>query len=77
MSDLGIWKWANLRKEGVLKDDMVTAGEGWQRNWDDVSQTPWLFNPSTKDYISYDDPQSLSIKVQHAICEDLAGVMVW
>lgn len=42
-----------------------------------MTKTPWLFNPSTKHYISYDDPQSLDIKVQHALCEDLAGVMVW
>lgn len=73
----GIWKWSNLRKEGLLKDDFITPGEGWQRHWDDVSQTPWLFNSETKNFISYDDPQSLNIKVEHALCEDLAGVMVW
>ncbi|GAN08582.1 chitinase [Mucor ambiguus] len=73
----GIWKWTNLRKEGLLQDDMVTPGKGWERNWDQVSQTPWLFNPETKHFISYDDPESLNIKVEHAICEDLAGVMVW
>ncbi|OAD09139.1 glycoside hydrolase family 18 protein, partial [Mucor lusitanicus CBS 277.49] len=73
----GIWKWTNLRKEGLLQDDMVTPGKGWERNWDQVSQTPWLFNPDTKHFISYDDPESLNIKVEHALCEDLAGVMVW
>ncbi|CAO3687683.1 hypothetical protein G6F70_001222 [Rhizopus microsporus] len=73
----GIWKWTNLRKEGLIKDDFVSTGAGWTRHWDDVSQTPWLFNPSSQIYITYDDPQSLSIKVQHAMCEDLAGVMVW
>ncbi|EIE85542.1 hypothetical protein RO3G_10252 [Rhizopus delemar RA 99-880] len=71
----GIWKWTNLRKEGILKDDFITPGEGWVRHWDDVTQTPWLFNPTTQHYITYDDPQSLNIKVQHALCEDLAGVM--
>ncbi|KAL9556860.1 hypothetical protein MBANPS3_001682 [Mucor bainieri] len=73
----GIWKWTNLRKEGLLQDDMVTPGKGWERTWDQVSQTPWLFNPETKHFISYDDPESINIKVEHAICEDLAGVMVW
>jgi chitinase len=56
---------------------MITPGNGWERNWDPVSQTPWLFNSETKHFISYDDPESLSIKVDHAVCEDLAGVMVW
>ncbi|RCI04615.1 hypothetical protein CU098_002201, partial [Rhizopus stolonifer] len=73
----GIWKWTNLRKEGLLGDDFITPGQGWTRHWDNVSQTPWLFNPTTQNYITYDDPQSLDIKVQHALCEDLAGVMVW
>ncbi|KAI9487823.1 MAG: glycoside hydrolase [Benjaminiella poitrasii] len=73
----GIWKWTNIRKQGLLKSDMITPGKGWQRNWDKTTQTPWLFNPATKVFISYDDPQSLNIKIQHALCEDLAGVMVW
>lgn len=73
----GIWKWTNLRKEGLLQNDFVTPGPGWERHWDKVSQTPWLFNPITKNFISYDDPQSLKVKIDHALCEDLAGVMVW
>ncbi|KAI9254377.1 glycoside hydrolase [Helicostylum pulchrum] len=73
----GIWKWTNLRKEGLIQDDMTSAGPGWQRNWDETSQTPWLYNPETKNFISYDDPQSLNVKIDHALCEDLAGVMVW
>ncbi|KAI7901756.1 glycoside hydrolase [Cokeromyces recurvatus] len=73
----GIWKWVNIREEGLLEDDMITPGKGWLRNWDKTSQTPWLFNPTTKDFISYDDPQSLKVKIHHVLCEDLAGVMVW
>ncbi|KAI8376995.1 glycosyl hydrolases family 18-domain-containing protein [Blakeslea trispora] len=73
----GIWKWASIRQQGLLKDDLITADKGWYRQWDNATKTPWLFNPSTKQYISYDDPSSLQIKIQHAVCEDLAGVMVW
>ncbi|KAI8974339.1 glycoside hydrolase, partial [Pilobolus umbonatus] len=73
----GVWKWSNLRREGLIQDDFVTPGKGWNRYWDELSQTPWLFNPSTKDFISYDDPHSLEVKVNHALCENLAGVMIW
>ncbi|KAI9488066.1 glycosyl hydrolases family 18-domain-containing protein [Zychaea mexicana] len=73
----GVWKWRNLRSEGVILDDLKSPGEGWQRYWDDVSKTPWLFNAQNNIYISYDDPQSIQIKVDHALCEDIAGVMVW
>ncbi|KAI8100104.1 glycosyl hydrolases family 18-domain-containing protein [Halteromyces radiatus] len=73
----GIWKWSNLRSEGLIKKDTTQVGQGWVRHWDDHSKTPWLFNPTSKLFISYDDPASLKIKVNHAACEDLGGVMVW
>ncbi|KAI8148417.1 glycosyl hydrolases family 18-domain-containing protein [Fennellomyces sp. T-0311] len=73
----GVWKWRNLRSQGIILDDMTSTGEGWKRYWDDVSKTPWLFNPQSNIFISYDDPQSIEIKVNHALCEGLAGVMVW
>ncbi|KAF7722440.1 hypothetical protein EC973_003142 [Apophysomyces ossiformis] len=73
----GIWKWKNLRSEGLVKDDWVTTDEKWDHHWDNVSQTPWLYNKDSNTFISYDDPFSIGIKVKHALCEDLAGVMVW
>ncbi|KAI7869672.1 glycoside hydrolase [Spinellus fusiger] len=72
----GIWKWKNIRSEGLVNNDL-SAGKNWIKYWDDVSKTPWLFNPSTRTYISYDDPHSLEIKVQHTVCEGLGGVMIW
>ncbi|KAJ2841259.1 hypothetical protein GGI22_007967, partial [Coemansia erecta] len=54
-----------------------TAASPWVRQWDSVSQTPWLFNPSTKQFISYDDPKSLKIKVDYAASKGLAGTMIW
>ncbi|KAJ2714631.1 hypothetical protein H4R19_001629 [Coemansia spiralis] len=72
----GIWKWKNLRSQGVLTAP-DTAGAGWKRYWDSVSQTPWLFNPTNKNYISYDDPKSLQAKVAYAAQKGLAGMMVW
>ncbi|RUP48953.1 glycosyl hydrolases family 18-domain-containing protein [Jimgerdemannia flammicorona] len=72
----GIWKWRNLRSQDVLVTP-TTAGAGWTRNWDPISQTPWLFNPSTKVFISYDDPVSLKVKIDYALCKGIAGVMAW
>ncbi|ORX51584.1 glycoside hydrolase, partial [Hesseltinella vesiculosa] len=73
----GIWKWSNLRSEGLIQPDLVTPGNGWQRFWDDRSKTPWLFNSQSKIFISYDDPVSLGHKVNYALCEGLGGVMAW
>ncbi|KAJ2084935.1 hypothetical protein GGI09_007046 [Coemansia sp. S100] len=72
----GVWQWKHLRDQGVLTSPN-TAAAPWVRQWDSVSQTPWLFNPSTKQFISYDDPQSLQIKVNYAASRGLAGAMVW
>ncbi|KAI9481131.1 MAG: glycoside hydrolase superfamily [Benjaminiella poitrasii] len=72
----GVWRWTNMRSQGILTSP-TTAASPWIRNYDDVTQTPWLYNPSTKVFISYDDPTSLSAKTQYALKTDLAGLFVW
>ncbi|KAJ2722922.1 hypothetical protein GGI07_002998 [Coemansia sp. Benny D115] len=72
----GIWKYRNMRSEGIL-DTQDTAAEPWVRHFDPDTFTPWLFNPENKNFISYDDPISLAAKTQHAKDMRLAGVMVW
>ncbi|KAI8080054.1 glycosyl hydrolases family 18-domain-containing protein [Halteromyces radiatus] len=72
----GVWRYANLRSQGVLTTP-TTAASPWIRNWDNITQTPWLFNPTTKDFISYDDPTSVGIKTDYALSKNLGGLMVW
>ncbi|TNY18602.1 chitinase, partial [Rhodotorula diobovata] len=49
---------------------------GYTRYYDDCAQTPFLFNPSKKHYISYDDAQSARVKTSYAMREGLGGVCV-
>ncbi|KAJ2538543.1 hypothetical protein GGF49_005839 [Coemansia sp. RSA 1853] len=72
----GTWQWKHLRDQGLLTSP-TTAAAPWVRQWDDVSQTPWLFNPSTKQFISYDDTESIKIKLDYAASKGLAGSMIW
>lgn len=72
----GIWKYRNLRSQGVLVEPTV-AGNGWSRYWDDASQTPWLFNPSTNVFISYEDIRSFRNKVAYGKQKGLRGTMTW
>ncbi|CAO3641570.1 unnamed protein product [Cunninghamella echinulata] len=72
----GVWRYANLRSQGVLTTP-TTAASPWIRKWDDITQTPWLFNPTDKTFISYDDPKSIGIKTDYAISKNLGGLMVW
>ncbi|KAI8645499.1 glycoside hydrolase, partial [Parasitella parasitica] len=69
----GLWKWRSLYTSGALLDAMTPAGQ-WIKNWDQESQTPWLYNPVTRHLISYDDPDSISIKVNFALCLNARGV---
>lgn len=57
--------------------DPSTAASPWIRQWDKITQTPWLFNPESKTFISYDDPESIGIKTDYAISKNLGGLMVW
>ncbi|KAJ2851071.1 hypothetical protein IWW36_001418 [Coemansia brasiliensis] len=72
----GTWQWKHLRDQGVLVQP-DTAASPWIRQWDNVSQTPWLFNPDKKLFLSYDDPKSIRIKSDYAASKGLAGVMLW
>ncbi|RLS91765.1 MAG: hypothetical protein DWI10_05925 [Planctomycetota bacterium] len=54
-----------------------TGAGGYTRYWDTVAQVPYLYSPTTKRFISYDDPQSVSAKVNYANQEGLGGMMLW
>lgn len=48
---------------------------GFTRYWDDDAKAPYLFNG--KDFISYDDEESLKHKARYIKDRGLAGVMFW
>lgn len=47
------------------------------RYWDAEAQVPYLYDPVRKLWISYDDPQSIKIKVEYIKAKGLGGAMVW
>ncbi|KAG0244119.1 hypothetical protein BGX31_009771 [Mortierella sp. GBA43] len=70
------WRWKDLRTK-VLTANPTTPAAGWTRHWDPESQTPWVFRASDKKFVSYDDPQSLTVKVNYVKQQNLRGVMFW
>jgi len=54
-----------------------TEDEGYTRYWDDVAKAPWLYNPTSGVYVSYDDACAIGHKVAYANSYDLGGVMFW
>jgi chitinase len=60
---------------GVVNSYVNAAG--WQRTWDDIAKVPSLYNAATREWISYDDPQSVRLKGEYIRSEGLAGGMFW
>ncbi|WP_294962141.1 T9SS-translocated chitinase ChiA [uncultured Flavobacterium sp.] len=59
---------------------MVTpsaASAGWVRYFDNTTKVPYLYNATTKEFISYEDKQSMDLKVQYIKSRNLAGGMIW
>ena len=51
--------------------------KGFQRHWDAIAQVPWLYNPESGAWITYDDEQSIAAKADYAHDRALGGVMIW
>ena len=50
---------------------------GFKRYWDKRAAAPYLYDSVSRTFITYEDPESLRLKCQFALRENLAGVMFW
>lgn len=64
---------------GVLSisDILQNYVPSYTRHFDQAAQVPYLYNAQTKQFISFDDNESLKLKAQWAKKLDFAGAMVW
>ncbi len=60
---------------GSIQSTMIS--NGFTRYWDPVASVPYLYNPETKLFVSYEDPQSLALKCKYVLNNRLRGVMFW
>jgi len=59
-----------------LEADFINRN-GFVRHWDADAQAPYLWNPATRRFISYDDPQSIAAKAAYVKVQHLGGIMYW
>ncbi|KAH7100735.1 glycoside hydrolase [Auriculariales sp. MPI-PUGE-AT-0066] len=71
------WLFNELISTGKLNEDATMGMGDWKRYWDHCSQTPFLFNNVTRNFIPYDDPQSFETKAAFARSNGLAGIMMF
>lgn len=66
-------------EKGSFAYDDLTQNylQDYARFWEDVAQSPWIYNAAAKIMISYDDPQSLGVKAGYIKANKLGGVMIW
>jgi chitinase len=50
---------------------------GFVRYWDDSAKAPYLWNASSKTFISYEDPESIKAKADFVKSKKLGGIMYW
>ncbi|XP_070174136.1 uncharacterized protein [Littorina saxatilis] len=50
---------------------------GWQRVWLEKEKVPFAYNPATKQWVGYDDVESVQIKAEYIRNEGLGGAMYW
>ncbi|CAF1325319.1 unnamed protein product [Rotaria sordida] len=64
----GIYDYDHLKKSFISSN---------KRYWDDQSKVPFLFNPSTGLWISYDDVESINLKNNYIKQNKLGGAFFW
>jgi chitinase len=55
----------------------MAGRDGYARHWDAGAQAPYLWNATTRHFITYDDPQSLAAKAAFVRARGLGGMMYW
>ena len=48
-----------------------------KRYWDDTTKAPYIYDSSTRVWITYDDPESIKAKCEYVKAHNLGGVMFW
>jgi chitinase len=60
----------------VLVRDYIDK-QGFKRVWDAEAKAPYLWNPATATFITYEDTESLRAKTEFVRSRGLGGVMYW
>ena len=55
----------------------IMLGAGFTRYWDEAAQVPYLYNPKTREFVSYEDEESAAAKSRYALSHKLQGIMFW
>ncbi len=66
--EAGLFDWKDLAANHLGKKP---------RHWNAATKTPWLFDPKTGVFITYDDPESMKARADYILEKKLGGAMFW
>ncbi|WP_375143054.1 glycosyl hydrolase family 18 protein [Paenibacillus sp. D2_2] len=77
----GTWDDSNSGNTGVFDYGDLAANyvnkNGYTRYFNSIAKVPYLYNPATKIFISYDDTESIGYKTDYIKNNSLGGAMFW
>ena len=66
----GVFDYYDLRDNYIGKSD-------WQTHYSDDAEAAWLYSPSRKVMVGYDDPTTIWAKCSYVVSRGLGGAMIW
>ena len=51
--------------------------QGFTRYWDAAASVPYLYSEEKRQFVSYEDPESLALKCAYVLKHKLGGMMLW
>ena len=75
----GLYQPAKFRNTVGIKtvSAYYTATNGYNYYWDDVAKAPYLYNPTRRLFVTYDDNRSVRLKTAYMKEKGLNGIMFW
>ena len=77
----GLYQWTPGGERGYFTFDELTESyinqNNFSRFWDEEAKAPYLWNPETRKFITYDDEESLNHKADYIRARGLGGAMFW
>jgi chitinase len=78
-TNFGLYQPGKFKKGVDFKnmDSALSINKGFIYHWDDVANAPFLYNPSQKLFVTFDDKRSIWLKTKYAADKGLGGIMFW
>ncbi|CAI9735414.1 CHIA chitinase [Octopus vulgaris] len=67
------------KEKGILAFSEIKQylDNGWKRKWDKEQMVPYAYNMHEKQWVGYDDEQSIRLKIDYLKRYQLGGAMTW